>query len=188
MSFGKRGVHTENSHVQRHAPMQDYTRQAQQTYQRHKPWLLHLHNYWHIYISVFIFALFHCVALFPKWFPGTANINSIYDTNLVLGFVLYSLPAAGVYVGLRGLRRSLQRAARLSESSSWTIEQWIGAAIGLCAVFYWIFIHQGPLEEAMLPEFQKSSFNLTPREWIMAGVKCAGGAVAGAIFARKFTT
>ena len=142
--------------------------------------------YWHIYISVFTLLLFHCVGMFPQYFPGTGNMESLYATAPGIAFFFLSIPAIGIYFVLRQLRRSLQNAARITESRNWTKIEWIGAAIMFAIVFYLTFLRASPFEQYMVEDAIKGPFELTPREWIMAGVKCVGGAVMGAILARKF--
>jgi len=152
----------------------------------YKPALNHAHNYWHLYIAAFTFLLFHTIGAFPQYFPGMGNMESLYGRAPVIAFFLLSLPTVFVFFVLTSLRRSLQNAAKITESKNWTQVEWIGAAIMFGLIFYLTFLRADPLEHLMVEEAIKGPFELTPREWIMAGVKCVGGAVTGALLARKF--
>lgn len=154
--------------------------------EKHKPLLHHLHLYWHVYITAFIFLLFHTVGAFPQYFPGTGNMESLHARAPFIALFLCSLPSVAAFFMLKNLRKSLQLAGRVTESTGWTAVEWIGAAIGFAIVFYRVFYHTPFLEQYMIEEAIKGPFELTPREWIMAGVKCVGGGVFGAIIARKF--
>jgi len=114
------------------------------------------------------------------------NMESLYGRAPVIAFFLLSLPTVFVFFVLTSLRRSLQNAAKITESKNWTQVEWIGAAIMFGLIFYLTFLRADPLEHLMVEEAIKGPFELTPREWIMAGVKCVGGAVTGALLARKF--
>lgn len=157
-----------------------------QKVEKHKPALHHAHNYWHHYAAGFTFFLFHTIGAFPKYFPGMGNMESLYGRAPIIAFFFLSLPTVFVFFVLSSLRRSLQNAAKITESKSWTQVEWIGAVIGFGLLTYWTFFRADPMEAYMVEEYIKGSFELTPREWIMAGVKCIGGAVTGALLARKF--
>lgn len=153
--------------------------------------LMHLHLYWHIYISGGLLILFHTLAFAPQWFPGTHGMSPIYQKGMpfLVPFAL-CIPAIGAFFVLRKMRRSFQQAAKITEAKNWSSSEWIGAAVGFALMSYLTFFHQGGIEgmlqEHMLPEFIKGPFDLTAREWIFACVKCLGGAVFGAMMARKF--
>ena len=151
-----------------------------------KPALSHAHNYWHYYIAGFTFLLFHTIGAFPQYFPGMENMESLYGRAPIIAFFFLTLPTIFVFFVLSSLRRSLQNAAKITESKNWTQVEWIGAAIMFSVIFYLTFLKADPLEAYMVEEAIKGPFELTPREWIMAGVKCVGGAVTGALLARKF--
>ncbi|MDA8708730.1 hypothetical protein N9M10_05075, partial [Hellea sp.] len=112
--------------------------------------------------------------------------ESLYGRAPVIAFFFLSLPTVFVYFVLSGLRRSLQNAAKITESKNWSQVEWAGAALMFGVMVYWTFFRADPLEQYMIEEAIKGPFELTPREWIMAGVKCVGGGVTGAILARKF--
>lgn len=157
-----------------------------QQLKQHKSKFEHLHLYWHYYIAAFTFILFHAIGIAPQYFPGMENQKSLYSQAPFVALFLLNLPAIAVFFGLRKLRRSLQMAARITESGSWTKTEWAGAAIMFAIVFYITFLKPDFMEANMVPEAIKGPFDLTPREWIMAGVKCVGGAVMGVIGVRKF--
>ena len=158
---------------------------GQQLHQ-HKAKFEHLHLYWHYYIAAFTFILFHAIGIAPQYFPGMENEKSLYSQAPFIALLFLNLPAIAVFFGLRKLRRSLQMAARITESRGWTKTEWAGAAVMFAVMFYITFLKPDPLEAYMVPEAIKGPFDLTPREWIMAGVKCVGGAVMGVIGVRKF--
>ncbi len=170
---------SQNPHIQRQPSISDRLEQ-------HKTLFAHLHNYWHYYLTAMTFALFHTIGAFPQAFPGTGNMESLYGRAPMIAFFFLTLPSVFVFFVVSSLRRSLQNAARITESKNWSQVQWIGAAIGFGLLFYWTFLRADPLEQFMVEEAIKGPFELTPREWIMAGVKCVGGAVTGSILARKF--
>lgn len=157
-----------------------------ETVERLKGPALHLHLYWHIYAVGVVFLLFHCVSLFPTYFPGMENTKSPYAYGVpLIAFAFLTLPSVATFFILRKFRRGLQQAARISEIKNWSRLELIGAAIGFAVMFYIAFFYLGIMDRNMAPEFIKAPFDLTPREWIMAGVKCVGGAVAGAMLTRK---
>jgi len=168
-----------NPHVQRQPSFAESVNQ-------YKPALNHIHLYWHYYITAMTFILFHSIGMFPQFFPGTGNMKSLYSQAPIIAVFFLTLPAVFMWFVLSNLRRSLQNAARITESKNWTKVEWIGAAVMFSLVFYWVFLKANPLEQYMVEDAIKGPFELTPREWIMAGVKCVGGAVTGAILARKF--
>jgi len=170
---------THNPHIERQASIGE-------KFESYKPLLSHLHNYWHIYIAAMTFILSHSIGMFPQHFPGAENITSPYSQAPIIAFFFLSVPALVVFLILRSKRRSLQNAAKITESKNWTQTEWIGAAIGFALLTYWTFFYTSPMEEFMVQEAIKGPFELTPEEWIMAGVKCVGGAVTGALLARKF--
>jgi len=157
-----------------------------QKVENYKPALNHAHNYWHYYAAGFTFFLFHTIGAFPQYFPGMGDMESLYGRAPVIAFFFLTLPTIFVFFALSSLRRSLQNAAKITESKNWTQVEWIGAAIGFGLLTYWTFFRADPMEAYMVEEAIKGPFELTPREWIMAGVKCVGGAVTGALLARKF--
>jgi len=170
---------THNPHIQR-APS------FGEKLENYKPVFHHLHLYWHLYLTAATFILFHSIGMFPQYFPGTGDMESLYGRAPMIAFFFLTIPSVFVYFVVSGLRRSLQNAARITESSNWTKVEWTGAMIGFGLVTYLTFFRADPLEAYMVEEAIKGPFELTPREWIMAGVKCVGGAVTGAIVARKF--
>jgi len=162
-----------------------------ETVERAKGPLLHLHLYWHFYIAGGIFVLFHMISLFPSWFPGMEGVKTPYQHGAhIIGFAFLTMPSVGVFFVLRSLRRSFQRAAKITEARSWSSIQWFGAVGGFAFMVYLTFFYSGGvsamLEEHMLPEYQTGPFELTAREWIFAGVKCVGGAVGGSMLTNKF--
>lgn len=170
---------TKNPHIQRQSSIGDRLEQQ-------KALFTHIHNYWHYYLTAMTFLLFHTMGAFPQAFPGTGNMESLYGHAPGIAFFFLTLPSIFVFFVVSSLKRSLQNAARITESKNWSQLEWIGAAIGFALLFYWVFIKADPLEQFMVEDAIKGPFELTPREWIMAGVKCVGGAVTGAILARKF--
>jgi len=170
---------THNPHVSRQPSMK-------QKIEEYKPAMTHAHNYWHYYVAGFTFLLFHTIGAFPQYFPGMESMESLYGRAPFIALFFLTLPAIGVFYLLNSLRRSLQNAAKITESKNWTKVEWIGAAIGFGLLTYWTFFRADPMEAFMVEEYIKGPFELTPREWIMAGVKCVGGAVTGALIARKF--
>lgn len=149
--------------------------------------LTHLHHYWHIYAGVGLYCLFQALMLFPDLFPGTQGLKTPYMMGApLLGLLLPAVPSIGLFLILRSLRRQLQKAAQITEARNWTTVEWSGAAIGFAALFYLTFFHESALEQLKAAQYQTGPFELTSREWIMAAVKCVGGAVGGAILARRF--
>lgn len=149
--------------------------------------LTHLHLYWHIYAVVGFYCLLQAMMLFPDIFPGMAGVKTPYQMGApIIGLLIPAVMCTGLFVILRGFRRSLQNAAKITEAKGWSKVEWTGAAIGFAAMFYMAFLYAGPLDSMMLEEYRHVPFQLTPREWIMAVVKCLGGAVGGAILSRRF--
>ena len=158
-----------------------------QNLEKAKKQLTHIHHYWHIYAGVGLYCLFQAIMFFPDIFPGTEGLETPYEMGApILGLLLPVIPSVGLFLILRSLRRQLQNAAKITEAKNWTTVEWAGAAIGFAALFYLIFFHQSTLDQMVAEEFQTGPFELTPREWIMAVVKCIGGAVGGAMLARRF--
>jgi len=158
-----------------------------QNLEKAKKHLTHIHQYWHIYAAVGLYCLFQAVMLFPDVFPGTEGLETPYMMGApILGLLLPAIPSVGLFFVLRSFRRQVQKAAKITEAKNWTTIEWAGAAIGFAALFYLTFFHQSTLDQMVAEEFRRGPFELTPREWIMAAVKCIGAAVGGAMLARRF--